>query len=151
MMWPHIDWVRLFNVPLQRAALPKSTSRSQPRSRWSCSDFPRRCAARYSPDTRKFMSANSMWPQARWRTLLGLFAGIALRVSMPVLFVLATGWIVFANWRHLLVCFSGSKPWLRPSLSAMSWRCRPRTAGLGFGILLFFKLPERWYSALTMW
>ena len=45
--------------------------------------------------------------------LCGLGLGIALRVSMPVLFVLSAGCLTFANLAMLVFVVGSQKPWLR--------------------------------------
>jgi O-antigen/teichoic acid export membrane protein len=48
--------------------------------------------------------------------LAGLTLGIALRVSMPVLFVMSVGCLTFANLATLLFVVGWQKSWLRPRL-----------------------------------
>jgi O-antigen/teichoic acid export membrane protein len=49
-------------------------------------------------------------------SLCGLALGIALRVSMPVLFLMSAGWFTFANLLTMLLVVGRQKPWLRPRL-----------------------------------
>ncbi len=47
----------------------------------------------------------------------GLALGVALHASMPVLFVMSTGCLTFANLITLIVVVAFQKPWLMPRLS----------------------------------
>src|ERR1035441_7578028 len=49
----------------------------------------------------------------------GLFLGIALRVSMPVLLVMSAGCVTLSNFGALLGTLLGYKPWLRPRLALL--------------------------------
>ena len=54
----------------------------------------------------------------------GLFAGIALRVSMPVLLVMSAGCVTLCNFAALVGLLLAYKPWLRPRLALLDlpWR-----------------------------
>ena len=54
--------------------------------------------------------------------LCGLALGIALRVSMPMLFVLSAGCLTFGNLVMLIVVVGWQKPWLRPRLRLVERR-----------------------------
>ncbi len=47
-------------------------------------------------------------------SVIGLAAGISLRVSMPVLFVMSVGCLIFASLANLILVVAWSKPWLVP-------------------------------------
>jgi len=47
-------------------------------------------------------------------SLMGLALGIALHVSMPVLFAMSVGCLTFASLGTLIFVITWSKPWLRP-------------------------------------
>ncbi len=49
----------------------------------------------------------------------GLALGIALRVSMPLLFVMSAGCLTFANLILLLIVVGAQKPWLRPRVGLL--------------------------------
>ena len=50
-------------------------------------------------------------------SLCGLALGIALHVSMPVLFVMSIGCLIFASLAMLVLVVGFQKPWLRPRAS----------------------------------
>ena len=52
-------------------------------------------------------------------SLVGLLAGIALRVSMPVLFLMSPGCLMLGNLAGALWLVTLSKPWLRPRLELL--------------------------------
>ena len=109
MIWPHIDWSRVFNVPL-----------SVPRSEVNTTvvadiglvllALPASLSSKIFAGYQELHVANMIVAVGTLVNLLGLFAGIALRVSMPALFMLATGWIVFANWTALAGLLLWEKP-----------------------------------------
>jgi O-antigen/teichoic acid export membrane protein len=51
--------------------------------------------------------------------VLGLAAGIALRVSMPTLFVMSVGCLTFASLANLIFVIRWHKPWLLPRSSLL--------------------------------
>ncbi len=53
-------------------------------------------------------------------SLIGLAAGIMLRVSMPVLLLISLGCLPLANFVTLLLVVTWQKPWLRPRLCLVS-------------------------------
>ena len=53
--------------------------------------------------------------------VVGLFVGIALRVSMPVLLVMSAGCATLCNLAALAGTLLGYKPWLRPRLALLDW------------------------------
>lgn len=67
---------------------------------------------------------------------VGLVAGIAFRVSMPVLFALAVGWTTALNMIALAGIMFWFKPWLKPRVSLFRWDCARSMLGSGAGFFL---------------
>jgi O-antigen/teichoic acid export membrane protein len=51
--------------------------------------------------------------------VVGLFAGIALRVSMPALLVMSAGCVTLCNFAALIGLLLVYKPWLRPTIALL--------------------------------
>jgi O-antigen/teichoic acid export membrane protein len=80
--------------------------------------------------------SNLLVVAATLANLAGLLAGIGLKVSMPVLFVLATGWTTMFNLAALAAIVAWQKPWLRPRMRLLEWAAVREMLSTGSGFLL---------------
>jgi O-antigen/teichoic acid export membrane protein len=133
--WPHFDWAKLFNVSA-------AVSRGEVSGTVAAAvalvllGLPASLSNRILAGFQEVHVSNLVVALGTAANLAGLLAGIALRVSMPVLFVLATGWITLTNLALLAALVLWRKPWLRPRRSLLAWAAARQLLSSGSGFLL---------------
>jgi len=114
---PRINWIALFNVsPVVRPQEVNSTVAIA--VALMLLGLPCNLASKLLAGYQELHRNNLTVCAGTVASVIGLALGIALRVSMPTLFVMSAGCLTFANLAVLLVTVAWAKPWLlpRPSL-----------------------------------
>ena len=133
--WPTIDWVKLFNVS-------SAVSRTEVSSTVAAAvilvllGLPASLTGRILSGYQEVHCSNAIIAIGTLANLAGLLVGLALQVSMPLLFVLTTGWITLANLTVLFAMLLWWKPWLRPRLSLLGWGATRELLTTGSGFFL---------------
>lgn len=133
--WPHINWPKLFNVSA-------AVSRGEVSATVAVAvalvllGLPASLSNRILAGSQEVHVSNLVAALGTVANLAGLLTGIAVRASMPLLFVLATGWITFGNLLLLGVVLLWRKPWLRPRRSLLGWTAARELLSSGSGFLL---------------
>ena len=134
--WPTIDWAKLLNVS-------SAVSRAEVSSTVAAAvvlvllGLPASLTGRILSGYQEVHCSNAIIAIGTLANLAGLLVGLALQVSMPLLFVLTTGWITLANLTVLFAMLLWWKPWLRPRLALLEWGATREllTAGSGFFLI----------------
>lgn len=135
VLWSHLNWAKLFNV--SAAVQPAEVSRTVAAAvALVLLGLPGSLSNRILAGFQEVHVSNLVVALATAANLAGLLAGIALRASMAVLFVLATGWITLGNLVLLAVVLLWRKPWLRPRRSLLAWAAARELLSSGSGFLL---------------
>ncbi|HTV66338.1 MAG TPA: lipopolysaccharide biosynthesis protein [Bryocella sp.] len=112
-LFPRVDWARLLNVST-------NISGDEVRSTVAAAvvlmllALPCNLVSKVLAGYQELHRSNYAACAAAVAGLCGLVLGVALRVSMPVLFVMSAGCLTFANLLLLLIVIAWHKPWLRP-------------------------------------
>ena len=135
LVWRHIDWIAFLNV-----------SRNVPRTEVTTIvavaiglvllGIPASLCPRILAGYQEVYFGNVVVAVGALANLLGLITGIASRVSMPVLFVLATAWPTLCNLAGLAGVVLWHKPWLRPRWSFVRWADTGELLSSGSGFFL---------------
>lgn len=133
--WTTIDWVKLFNVSsaVSRAELSETIAAAVA---LVLLGLPASLAGRILAGYQEVHRSNAIMAIGTLANLGGLLAGIVLQVSMPVLFVLATGWPTLANLAVLIAVVMWQKPWLRLRLALLEWAAARELLATGSGFFL---------------
>ena len=133
--WPTIDWAKLLNVS-------SAVSRAEVSSTVAAAvilvllGLPASLTGRILSGYQEVHCSNAIIAIGTLANLAGLLVGLALQVSMPLLFVLTTGWITLANLTVLFAMLLWWKPWLRPRLSLLGWGATRELLTTGSGFFL---------------
>jgi len=133
--WPTIDWAKLLNVS-------SAVSRAEVSSTVAAAvvlvllGLPASLTGRILSGYQEVHCSNGIIAFGTLANLAGLLMGLALQVSMPVLFVLTTGWITLANLTVLFVMLLWWKPWLCPRLALLEWGATRELLTTGSGFFL---------------
>ena len=126
VLLPHIDWARLLNVTA-------SVRGEEVRDTVVCAvalmllALPCNLVNKVLSGYQELHRSNFVACAAAVAGLCGLAAGVVLRVSMPVLFVMSTGCLPLATFILLVWTVTCQKPWLLPRLALLD---RNSTRGL---------------------
>ncbi len=133
--WPHLDFAGLFNVSF---LVPRVEVNGTVAAAVALVllGLPASLSNRILAGFQEVHVSNLVMALGTAANLAGLLAGIALRASMPMLFVLATGWITFGNLVLLAVVFLWRKRWLCPRRSLLAWAAARDLLSSGSGFLL---------------
>ena len=133
--WPTIDWAKLFNV--SSAVPPAEVSGTVAAAvALVLLGLTASLTGRILSGYQEVHRINAIVAIGTLANLAGLLGGLALRVSMPVLFVLATGWITLSNLTVLFAMLLWKKSWLRPRLAFLEWRATRELLAAGSGFFL---------------
>ena len=135
VVWPRIDWMGLFNVS---NTVPCSEVRHTVAVAGTLMllGLPAALVNRVFAGYQEVHLSNFVIAVGAAANLVGLFVGIALRVSMPVLFVLSVGCVTLCNFVALLATLLWYKPWLCPRLSQVDLSIVRELLSSGSGFLL---------------
>lgn len=116
-VFPRINWVRLFNVSANVSATEVEHTVAAAVGLMLLS-LPCGLASKLLAGYQELHRNNYAAATGAVAGLCGLALGIALHVSMPVLFVMSAGCLTFASLAMLILVVTWQKPWLlpRPSL-----------------------------------
>ncbi len=115
--FPHINWTALFNVSASVSASEvKFTAAAA--AALMLLGLPCNLASKLLAGYQELHRNNFAVCAGAVASVAGLALGIVLRVSMPVLFVMSAGPVIFSSLATMLVTVTWAKPWLlpRPSL-----------------------------------
>src|SRR5271165_3794918 len=118
IVWARIDWMALFNVA-------GSVSRSEVNYTVAAAaalmlvGLPAALGSKIFAGYQEVHLSNFVIAIGAVANVAGLFAGIALRVSMPALLVMSAGCVTVCNFVALVVTLLVNKPWLRPRLALL--------------------------------
>ncbi len=134
-LWHYLNWAKLFNVSatVQPAEVGRTVAAAVA---LVLLGMPASLSNRILAGFQEVHVSNLVVALGTVTNLAGLLVGIALRASMPVLFVLATGWTTFGNLVLLAAVFLWRKPWLRPRRSLLAWDVAHELLSSGSGFLL---------------
>jgi O-antigen/teichoic acid export membrane protein len=135
MTWSHVNWMRLFNV--SHGVPPAEVSATVAVAiALVLLGLPASLCHKILAGYQEVHVGNVAVAAGTLASLAGLLAGIALRVSMPVLFVMSSGGVTVANLAALVGLLFWRKPWLRPKLLQVNWRVARELLGSGVGFFL---------------
>jgi len=134
-IWPHIDWVSLFNVS---GAIPRAEVSATVAAAVALVllGLPASLTGRIFAGYQEVHRYNLITAAAAVANLLGLIAGMTLRVSMPVLLAMATGWITLLNLCALAALLLWTKAWLRPCAAHLGFGAAGELLSSGSGFFL---------------
>ncbi len=112
-VFPSINWVRLFNVTSSVSAVEISRTVAVALA-LTLLGLPCSLASKLLAGYQELHRSNYANAAGAIGSVCGLALGIALRVSMPVLFVMSIGCLTLANLLTLIVVVGWQKPWLLP-------------------------------------
>ena len=117
-LWPRIDWMSLFNVA---ASVPRSEVNDTVAvaAGLMLLGLPAALGSKVFAGYQEVHLNNLVVAMGTVANLLGLLAGIALNVSMPVLLVMSAGCVTLCNFGALMVTLLVYKPWLRPRMELL--------------------------------
>ena len=130
--WPHIDWIKLLNVSAS-VSRPDVSRTVAVAIALVLVGLPASLCGRVFAGYQEVHLGNLVVVAGTVANLTGLLMGIALRVSMPTLFVMAAGGTTLCNISVLVGVLVWQKPWLRPRLSLLGWPITRRLLGAGAG------------------
>jgi O-antigen/teichoic acid export membrane protein len=135
VVWPRIDWMTLFNVS---ARVPRDEVNFTVAAAAALMfiGLPAAIGSRVFAGYQEVHLSNLVIAAGAVANLFGLFAGIALHVSMPVLFLMSWGGGVLCNLVALLAILFRYKPWLRPRMSLADLSVARELLSSGSGFLL---------------
>ncbi len=118
VVWPRIDWMVLFNVA---ASIPRGEVNNTVAAAVTVMllGLPAALGSKVFAGYQEVHLSNVVTAIGAVANVVGLFVGIALRVSMPVLLVMSVGCVTLCNLVALVVTLFGYKPWLRPRLALL--------------------------------
>jgi len=135
LAWPHVDWVRMFNVSHSVATTDVSVTVAAAMA-LVLIGLPASLCGRILAGYQEVHFSNLAVAAGTLANFAGLVAGVALKMPMPVLFIMSSGGVTLAN----LVAFAGllfwRRPWLRPRRSQVKWRTTRELLGSGTGFFL---------------
>ncbi len=115
LMFPHVNWVRLLNVSAQVGATEVRHTVAAAVALMLLA-LPCNLASKVLAGYQELHCGNYATCAGAVAGLCGLALGVALRVSMPMLFVMSAGCLTFANLAMLVLVVGFQKPWLMPRL-----------------------------------
>ncbi len=117
LVFPHINWIALFNVSGKVRASEVSFTVAAA-ALLMLLGLPCNLASKLLAGYQELHRNNLAMCAGALASVIGLALGIGLQVSMPMLFVMSAGCLTLASLANLLVTVTWAKPWLlpRPSL-----------------------------------
>jgi len=132
---PRINWIRLFNVSGNVSALEVRHTVAA-----ACVlmllALPCNLVNKLLAGYQELHRGNYATSIGALASLGGLVLGVALRVSMPMLFIMSVGCLTFAALINLILVVGWQKPWLRPGISLVD--CSAMAELLNSGSPFFF-------------
>ncbi len=118
VVWPRIDWMALFNVAASVPRVEVSNTVAAAVALMLLS-LPAALVSRVFAGYQQVHLSNLVTAIGAVANVAGLFLGIALRVSMPVLLVMSVGGVTVCNLVALAGTLFWYKPWLRPRFASL--------------------------------
>jgi O-antigen/teichoic acid export membrane protein len=118
VVWPRVDWMALFNVA---ASVPRSEMNNTVAAAavLMLLGLPASLGSKVFAGYQEVHLNNLVVALGSVANVAGLFAGIALRVSMPVLLVMSAGCATVCNLAALVGTLLVYKPWLWPRVALL--------------------------------
>jgi O-antigen/teichoic acid export membrane protein len=117
-VWPHIDWMALFNVAAS-VPRPEVNYTIAAAAGLMLLGLPAALVSKVLGGYQEVQLSNLVVAIGAVANVVGLFAGIALRVSMPALLVMSAGCVTLCNFAALVGLLLAYKPWLRPKVALL--------------------------------
>jgi O-antigen/teichoic acid export membrane protein len=117
-VFPRISWVGLFNVSANVSA-SEVENMAAAAAGFMLLSLPCSLASKLLAGYQELHRSNYVTCAGAVASVCGLALGIALHVSMPVLFVMSAGCLTFANLGTLMAVVGWQKPWLFPRVSLL--------------------------------
>lgn len=135
LAWPRINWIALLNVS---AGVPRNqiTGTVAVATAIMLLNLPSALVTRIFAGYQQVHFNSVLVGVGAAANLMGLIVGIALRVSMPTLFVLSVGCFTLSNFVALLVTLFWFKPWLRPRFALVETSIARDLLASGSGFFL---------------
>ncbi|MGA9565477.1 MAG: lipopolysaccharide biosynthesis protein [Candidatus Korobacteraceae bacterium] len=133
--WPYINWMALFNVSASVTRRDVSGTVAVA-AILMLLGLPASLGSKILAGYQQVHLGNAIVAAGTVVNLVGLATGIALRVSMPVLFLMSVGSVTVCNLAALVATLLWFKPWLRLRASLLQWRQARELLGSGSGFLL---------------
>jgi O-antigen/teichoic acid export membrane protein len=133
--WANIDWMAVFNVSVKVPRREVSATVAVAITLLLLG-LPASLGSRILAGYQEVHISNLVVCVGTIANLAGLLAGIVLRASMPVLFLLAVGGTTLCNLAALTGTLVWFKPWLRPRLAWIEWPLVRELLSSGSGFFL---------------
>ena len=135
LAWRHISWIALLNVT---PMVPRTevTATVAVAIALVLLGIPASLCPRILAGYQEVYFGNVLVAVGTLANLVGMITGIALQVSMPLLFVWATAWPTLCNFAGLVGVVLWRKPWLRPRWSFVRWADARELLNSGSGFFL---------------
>jgi O-antigen/teichoic acid export membrane protein len=117
-VWPHIDWMALFNVAAS-VPRPEVNHTVAGAAALMLLGLPAALVSKVFGGYQEVHLSNLVVAIGAVANVVGLFAGIVLRVSMPLLLVMSAGCVTLCNFAALVGLLLVYKPWLRPKVALL--------------------------------
>jgi len=135
LVFPRINWTALFNISANvRAGEVNATVAAA--AVLMLLGLPCNLAGKLLAGYQELHRNNLAVCAGAVASVIGLALGIALRVSMPVLFVMSAGCLTLASLATLLVTVTWAKPWLLPRPSLIDRRASRELLNSGWSFFL---------------
>jgi len=117
-VWPRINWMAVFNVAA--GVSPGEVNHAVAvAAALMLLGLPATLVSKVFAGYQEVHLSNLVVAIGAVANVAGLFAGIALRVSMPALLLMSAGCVTLCNFAALVGTLLGYKPWLRPRLALL--------------------------------
>ncbi|HEY4933206.1 MAG TPA: lipopolysaccharide biosynthesis protein [Terriglobales bacterium] len=118
VVWPRIDWMALFNVA---ASVPRQEVNNTVAAAAALVllGLPSALGSKVFAGYQEVHLSNLVVAIGAVANVAGLFAGIELRVPMPLLLVMSAGCVTLCNFGAVVGLLLVYKPWLRPRLALL--------------------------------
>jgi len=135
LAWPRINWIALFNVA---ASVPRGelAATVAVAAGLMLVGLPASLGSRIFAGYQEVHLSNAVIATGAVANLVGLLTGIALRVSMPMLFLISVGGVTICNLAALVGTLVWRKPWLWPRLPLLDRRVAGELLSSGSGFFL---------------
>jgi len=120
LLFPHINWIRLLNVSPRVSAAEVSRTAAVAVG-LTLLALPCNLVSKILAGYQELHRNNYAACAGAAVSLCGLTLAIALRVSMPVLFVMSVGSLTFTSLALMVVVVAWQKRWLIPRVSFLDW------------------------------
>lgn len=135
IVWPVLDWAAMFHVGagIQNTEVDATVAVA---AALVLLGLPGALCSRILAGYQEVHVSNVVIALGTAGNLAGLLVGIALRVSMPALFLMSVGCVPLFNLGALCGTLFWQKPWLRPRMNLLEWGATRELVSSGLGFFL---------------